>query len=89
MAANVVKEVEGVGNWAKLGNWLFIPVSTLTDIHQRHSDDRGRLGALITLWLKVNPAPTWRKVITTLYEMREHETADRIRQYAEPLAGMS
>ena len=76
-------------DWWSLGYSLNIPDSTWTDIEQRHSDDRGQLEALIIQWLKVDPAPTWRRVINALDGMGEHQTADSIRQYAKPLTGMS
>ena len=76
-------------NLWSLGDELWIPESTLTDIKQRHSDHRGRLEALITLWLEGSPSLTWRGVISTLESMWKYETAYSIRQYAEPLAGMS
>ena len=71
-----------------LGDSLNIPYSTRTDIEQHHSDGRGRLEAIIIQWLKVDPAPTWRRVINALDWMKEHQTAESIRQYAEPLTGM-
>ena len=75
--------------WWWLGRKFNIPNSTLTDIKQRHSDDRGRLEAVIIQWLSVDPATTWRRVITTLDVIGAHQTADSICQYAEPLTGMS
>ena len=78
-----------MGNWRKLGREFEIPGSTLDDIDQHHSDDRGRMEALISRWLKIDPYPTWRRVIVALDRAEQHRTADSIRQYAEPLTGMS
>ena len=77
-----------MGDSWRFGNWLCIPYSTLTDIEQRHTDDRERLEAVIIQWLKVDPSPTWRRVITTLDEMSRLGFEDSISQNAEPLAGM-
>ena len=89
-AANVLKAVKGVAHdWRELGLWLNIPESTQDDIKQQHSDDRGWLVAIIEYWQKVDPFPTWRRVIHALDKIEEHRTADSIRQYAEPLTGVS
>ena len=72
-----------------LGIGLEIPDSTLDDIDQQHSDNRGRMEALIGHWLKIDPSRSWRRLITVLDEAGQYQTADSIRQYAEPLTGMS
>ena len=76
-------------NWRTLRFWLNIPESIVAGIEQCHSDDRRRLEALIIHWLEVDPFPTWRRVINALDRIEEYQTADSIRQYAEPLTGMS
>ena len=78
-----------MGDWRRLGIWLWIPDSTLDDIKQQHSDDRGRMEAIISHWLKIDPSPSWRRLITELNGAGYHQTADSIRQFAEPLTGMS
>ena len=72
-----------------LGDKLKIPKPNLLDIQRRHSDSRGKMEALITQWLEVDPTPSWRRVICALDDMEEHQTADSIRDYAEPLTGTS
>ena len=88
-ATNVVQKLKGMGGWWRLSRELGISDSTLGDMDQQHSDYRGRMEALIGHWLKIDPYPSWRRLIIALNRAGHHQTADSIRQYAEPLTGMS
>ena len=98
---NAVKVLEKVEDWRGLmkdrarfgvgeglGDCLRVPYSKLDQIERRHSSTADRMTAVIEYWLLTDPTPSWRRLICALVKMREHEVADMVRPYAEPLTGI-
>ena len=88
----VVRALDGVRNWKKFGEWLFI-CSRISDhdarlqaIKQQHRSDGNYLHGVVEEWLK-GYQPSWRQIILALDWAKESMVADRIRGYAEPLPG--
>ena len=76
------------GRWRDIGRWLYIPWQTLDEIWRQHSTDLDRLRAVILYALTLHPRSNWRCVINALHEMEEHQVAERIQDYSEPVTGM-
>ena len=85
---NVCKAVEAVRDWNNLGVYLNVPKSKRGEIRQRYSTTDDRKQAVVAYWIKIDPIPSWRRVIRALGRMGEHQVADAVRPYAEPLTGL-
>ena len=85
---NVCKAVEAVRNWNGLGVWLNVPGSKHDEIRLRYSTAADCKRAVVAYWMKVDPTPSWRRVIWALDWMGERQVADAVRPYAEPLTGL-
>ena len=79
------------GRWwvgGGLGDWLFIPRSKRTEIRQKFPNTMDQKKQCIYYWMQKDPLATWRRLINSLYEIRETKLADSIRSNAEPLTGI-
>ena len=76
------------GRWYDIGRWLYVPVETRWEIENQHSTDLDRLRAVILYILTLHPRSSWRCVINALRWIREHQVAERIQHYSEPVTGM-
>ena len=76
------------GKWNDIGQWLRVPDQTRREIESQYSTDSERLRAMILYALTLHPRSSWRCVINALYWMREHQVAERIQDYSEPVTGM-
>ena len=97
--SNVLAHVQGVKNWRKLGEWLFLcfqdsewlfPLDhgKLNAIQRENTSDQDRLRAAVEQWLKGEGlSPSWRSLIWSLYLAGELTVADPIRGFAEPPRG--
>ena len=85
---NVCKALEVMRDWNDLGRWLRVPQSKRNEIRRRYSSPADRRRAVVAYWMKVDPTPSWRRVIQVLGRMGEHQVADAVRPYAEPLTGL-
>ena len=74
--------------WNDIGRWLYVPDKTREEIRNRHSTDSDRLRAVILYALTLHPRSSWRCVINALHGMEEHQVAERIQDYSEPVTGM-
>ena len=93
---NVVEAVKKVKKWRDLGRWLCVKdslihdsFSTRSEFERRHSSTDDRRTGVIEYWLLTAPTPSWRRLIQALDGMGEHEVADMVRPYAEPITGMT
>ena len=85
-AANVLQVLKGLSDseWIGLGVHLHFPLDRDQFLSREKED-------VVMLWLKLDPAPTWRRLISALDASslyREDQSKVSIRQYAEPLTGM-
>ena len=76
------------GKWNVIGDSLYVPYATRQEIGSQHSTDSDRLRAVILYVLTLHPRSSWRCVINVLHWMEEHQVAERIQDYSEPVTGM-
>ena len=74
--------------WDDIGRWLYIPYETMLEIRSQHSTDSQRLRAAILYALTLHPRSSWRCIIRALHDMEDHQDAERIQDYSEPVTGM-
>ena len=75
------------GRWEYIGFWLCVPLETRQEIKSQHSTDCDRLRAVVLYALTLHPRSSWRCVITALHWMEEHQVAERLQNYSEPVTG--
>ena len=86
---NIMAALRGMERrWDIIGAWLYVPEKTRWEIRSQHSTDSDRLRAVILYVLTLHPRSSWRCVINALHGMREHQVAERIQDYSEPVTGM-
>ena len=76
------------GSWDDIGEWLCVPEETRQEIRTQHSIDSEQLRAVILYVLTLHPRSSWRCIINALHWMSEHQVAERIQDYSEPVTGM-
>ena len=74
--------------WNTFGWWLYVPYETRQEIRTQHSTDSDRLRAVILYVLTLHPRASWRCFINALHWIEEHQVAERIQDYSEPVTGM-
>ena len=74
--------------WNDIGECLYVPWPTRLEIRSQHSTDSDRLRAVILYFLTLHPRSSWRCVINALHWMKEHQVAEQIQDYSEPVTGM-
>ena len=67
-----------------LGSLLRVPRD---ETEQQHSTKDNQTKAVISVWLSVDPAPSWRRLVWALEGCKEQETANKLKPYLEPLSG--
>ena len=67
---------------------LTIPVNKHHEMEQDYPNVEKRIQATVRFWLLTDPLASWRRIISNLDIMHQHDSADRIRHYAEELPGM-
>ena len=70
-----------------LGLRLRVPDRKLAEIRQQHSTWTNQTRATLEYWLSVDPTPSWRRLVWALEDSGEHQAAERVRPYVEPLTG--
>ncbi len=75
------------GKWREIGAYLIVPDIKLDAFEQKYSTDSQRLRAVIYYWYLRDPYASWRRLISRLDWMNQHEVADKIRENAEELTG--
>ena len=76
------------GRWDDMGRWLYVPDKIRQEIRSQQSTDSDRLRAVILYALTLHPRSSWRCVINALQRMEEHQVAERILDYSDPVTGM-
>ena len=86
---NIMAALRGIeARWDDIGYWLHVPDKTLDEIRSQHSTDSDRLRAVILYNLTLHPRSSWRCIIMALHDLWEHQVAERIQDYSEPVTGM-
>ena len=86
---NIMVALRGIEwRWDNFGSCLYVPEKTIQEISSRHFTDFERLHAVILYMLTLHPRSSWRCIINALHEAREHQVAERIQDYSEPVTGM-
>ena len=70
-----------------LGQWLRVPRHKHDEIKRQHSTRANQTRATVEHWLSVDPTPSWRRLVWALEISEEHQAADRVKPYVEPLTG--
>ena len=70
-----------------LGLYLRVPERKLEEIEQQHSTQANQTRATVEYWFSVDPTPSWRRLVEALEFSDQHQAADRVRPYVEPLTG--
>ena len=73
--------------WYDIGDLLFVPYETRTDIRTKHSTVTARLREILHYVLSIHPYAGWRIIIWALHWEGEQRSAARIQEYAEPVTG--
>ena len=89
--------LQGVRNWWRGGEYARGVVSYLGVAKEKWKEIQERCGSdedkavkeCIVWWLEHGVDISWRKVIHSLDSGRESEVASGLRQYAEPLSGIT
>ena len=86
---NILQALRGTeARWNDIGLYLRLPRQTREEIRTQHSTDSDRLRAVILYVLTLHPQASWRCFINALHWMMEHQVAERIQDYSEPVTGM-
>ena len=86
---NILVSMKGIeSKWDGIGEKLCVPLQTRQEIRIQYSNDSDCLRAVLLYVLTLHPRFSWRCIINALHWIREHEVADRIQSYSEPVAGM-
>ena len=86
---NIMAALRGIeGRWDAIGGWLYVPYATRREIESQYSTDSERLRAMILYVLTLHPRSSWRCFINALHWIEEHQVAERIQDYSEPVKGM-
>ena len=85
---NIMAALRGIeGRWDNNRFWLYVPYETRQEIRSQHSTDSERLRAVILYALTLHPRSSWRCVIHALHGIEEHQVAEQILYYSEPVIG--
>ena len=60
----------------------------MSGIRSQQCSEREKLQQVILYMLAVHPLASWMVIINALQRMREHQLAESIQEYAEPVTGM-
>ena len=86
---NIMAALRGIERrWDDIGEWLHVPYETQQEIRSQHFTDSERLRAMILYVLTLHPRSSWRCFIGALHRIEEHQVAERIQDYSEPVTGM-
>jgi hypothetical protein len=86
---NIMVALRGIEErWDDIGGWLCVSRKTRQEIRSQHSTYTERLRAVILYALTLHPRSSWRCVIDALYGIEEHQVAEQIQDYSEPVTGM-
>ena len=86
---SVLKYVQGVKNWRKVGKMLlgYGSDTTLDEIERKFSSIQDRFQAVVQQWLKGRPS--WRELVWSLDHSGDIGVADPIQGFTEALPGES
>ena len=86
---NIMVALRGIeGRWDDIGIKFFVPWQIRQEIRSQHSTDSECLKAIVLYVLTLHPRSSWRCIIDALHRMEEHQVAERIEDYSEPVTGM-
>lgn len=78
---HVIRELEKVTQWQKLGLIFGVPQQYLDKIYERHKDEPNKCTEMvITRWWDMYPGSTWKEVVAALCKIGETHLADFLRE---------
>ena len=86
---NIMVALRGIeGRWSDIGKKFFVPWQIMQEIRSQHSTASECLKAIVLYVLTLHPRSSWRYIINALHKMGEHQVAERIQDYSEPVTGI-
>ena len=77
-----------VGNWDSVGDELDVPRSKQQEISQQSSTEREKSLALGDYWVNNHPDPSWKELVSVLYQCGEERALAVTKQYLQQQQGM-
>ena len=82
----VLKGIER--KWDFIGSLLCVPEEKRSAMKkQLYFTDKDQLRKILMYMLSLHPFASWRVIMNALHWMREHQLAESIWEFAEPLTG--
>ena len=86
---NILVALRGIEwRWDDIGRRLCVPWATRKEIRIQHSTVSDRLRAVLLYALTLHPRSSWRCVINALHWTWNHQVAELIQDYSEPVTGI-
>ncbi|KAL5475016.1 hypothetical protein EMCRGX_G027061 [Ephydatia muelleri] len=78
--ATLIKAIESLSDWRKLGTYLGIPAHVLRTIAENHPGNAGMCKvAMVETWLHTNPSTTWKDVMEAVGKLPDVAIVQTIR----------
>ena len=78
--ATLIKAIESLSDWRKLGIYLNIPAHTLETIDENNPRNAGRCrDVMVEKWLLANPSATWKDVMEAVGKLPDVVIAQTIK----------
>ena len=78
--ATLIKAIESLSDWKKLGTYLGIPAHELRTIADDHPGNAGMCkDAMVETWLHTNPSATWKDVMEVVGKFPDVAIAQTIK----------
>ena len=78
--ATLIKAIESLSDWRKLGTYLGIPHHDLKTIAEDHPENTEACkGAMVEKWLHTNPSATWKDVMEAVGKLPDVAIAQKIK----------
>ena len=86
---NIMAVLKGIERkWDFIGSLLCVPEEKRSAMKkQLYFTDKDQLRKILMYMLSLHPFASWRVIMNALHWMREHQLAESIWEFAEPLTG--
>ena len=79
-SATLIKAIESLSDWRKLGTYLGIPAHVLRSLAEDHPGNAGMCKvAMVETWLHTNPSATWKDVMEAVGKLPDVAIAQTIK----------
>ena len=80
---NVREVMAEIGDWERVGSWLYVPYSKRQEISQQSSTEGEKCLALGDYWVNTVPDASWERLAMVLYQCGEERTLAVTKQYLQ------